>query len=192
MTATIFIGYLIVTPPLKWLCKAKKGKKKVKIYALFFVVACLAFAACEKKSDKTMNEQKKEETVTGNLAPDKQFLVDNKKKEGVEVTANGLQYKVITAGAGAKPTATNRVKVHYRGSLIDGTQFDSSYDRGEPLTFALNQVIRGWTEGLQLMSVGSKYELYIPSELGYGDRGAGGTIPPGATLIFEIELLDII
>jgi len=164
----------------------------VKIYALFFVVACLAFAACEKKSDKTMNEQKKEETVTGNLAPDKQFLVDNKKKEGVEVTANGLQYKVITAGAGAKPTATNRVKVHYRGSLIDGTQFDSSYDRGEPLTFALNQVIRGWTEGLQLMSVGSKYELYIPSELGYGDRGAGGTIPPGATLIFEIELLDII
>ena len=164
----------------------------MKIYALFFVVACLAFAACEKKSDKTMNEQKKEETVTGNLAPDKQFLVDNKKKEGVEVTANGLQYKVITAGAGAKPTATNRVKVHYRGSLIDGTQFDSSYDRGEPLTFALNQVIRGWTEGLQLMSVGSKYELYIPSELGYGDRGAGGTIPPGATLIFEIELLDII
>ena len=118
------------------------------------------------------------------------FLAENKTKEGVKETASGLQYKVIVEGKGAKPVATDKVKVHYKGTLLDGTVFDSSYDRGEPITFPLNGVIKGWTEGLQLMSEGSKYILYIPSDLGYGDRGAQ-TIKPGATLIFEVELLKV-
>jgi FKBP-type peptidyl-prolyl cis-trans isomerase FkpA len=124
-------------------------------------------------------------------AADEQFLAENRKKEGVMTTVSGLQYKVIEAGSGAKPKATDTVRVHYRGRLVDGKVFDSSYDRGQPISFGLNQVIRGWTEGLQLMPVGSKYELYIPSALGYGERGASGVIPPNATLIFEVELLGI-
>jgi len=119
------------------------------------------------------------------------FLAENKKNKDVKVTASGLQYKVITMGKGEKPKATDQVKVHYKGTLLDGTVFDSSYDRGEPITFPLNGVIPGWTEGVQLMPVGSKFIFYIPSDLGYGDRGAGGAIKPGSTLIFEVELLDI-
>ena len=121
-----------------------------------------------------------------------EFLAENAKKDGVKVTASGLQYKVITEGSGANPTATSRVKVHYTGKLTDGTVFDSSVQRGEPIDFALNQVIAGWTEGVQLMTPGSKYEFYIPSDLAYGDRGAGNAIPPGATLIFEVELLAVL
>jgi FKBP-type peptidyl-prolyl cis-trans isomerase FklB len=121
----------------------------------------------------------------------RQFLAENKKREGVQETASGLQYEVIIMGNGAKPAATDQVKVHYTGKTIDGQVFDSSVQRGEPITFGLNQVIPGWTEGLQLMPVGSKYMLYIPSEIGYGDRGSGGAIKPGATLIFEVELIDI-
>jgi len=120
-----------------------------------------------------------------------QFLEANAKKEGVSTTASGLQYKVITAGDGARPTATDTVKVHYRGTFIDGKTFDSSYDRGEPISFPLNRVIKGWTEGVQLMSVGSTYEFYIPYTLAYGENGAGGVIPPYATLIFQVELLGI-
>jgi len=120
------------------------------------------------------------------------FLAENKKNDGVLETVSGLQYKVIVKGDGPKPAATDKVRVHYTGKTIDGQVFDSSVERGEPAEFPLNQVIAGWTEGLQLMPVGSKYMLYIPSELGYGDRGAGGMIKPGATLIFEVELLDII
>ena len=119
------------------------------------------------------------------------FLAENAKKAGVTVTASGLQYEVLGATIGQKPKATDKVKVHYEGTLIDGTVFDSSYKRNEPITFALNQVIKGWTEGLQLMSVGSKYKLYIPYELGYGAQGAGGSIPPYAALIFTVELLGI-
>jgi len=119
------------------------------------------------------------------------FLEKNRNVEGVMVTESGLQYKVITLGKGAKPTAADKVKVHYHGTLIDGTMFDSSVERGEPITFPLSGVIAGWTEGVQLMPVGSKFVFYIPSELGYGEQGAGGMIPPGATLIFEVELLDI-
>ncbi len=119
------------------------------------------------------------------------FLAENKKNPDVHVTESGLQYKVITEGTGPKPTATSKVTVKYTGKLIDGTIFDSTDNNGgQPISFGLNQVIRGWTEGLQLMPTGSKYILYIPSELGYGDQGAGGLIPGGATLIFEIELLS--
>jgi FKBP-type peptidyl-prolyl cis-trans isomerase FklB len=119
------------------------------------------------------------------------FLAENKKKEGVVTLPSGLQYKVITAGTGKKPTATQTVSVNYLGKLIDGTEFDNSYKRGQPATFPCNGVIKGWTEALLLMPLGSKWELYIPSDLAYGERGAGQVIPPNATLIFEVELLSI-
>ena len=119
------------------------------------------------------------------------FLEENKKREGVKVTASGLQYEVLKEGKGKKPTAEDKVEVHYRGTLIDGTEFDSSYRRNETITFPLNGVIKGWTEGLQLMTEGSKYKFYIPSELAYGAQGAGEDIPPHATLIFEVELIKI-
>lgn len=119
------------------------------------------------------------------------FLAENKKKEGVKATASGLQYKVIKAGEGAMPKATDTVTVNYKGTLIDGTEFDSSYKRGEAATFPVSGVIKGWTEALQLMKVGSKWQLFIPSNIAYGERGAGGQIGPNATLIFEVELLSI-
>ena len=119
------------------------------------------------------------------------FLAENAKREGVKVTDSGLQYEVIDATIGQKPKATDKVRVHYEGTLIDGTVFDSSYKRGESITFGLDQVIKGWTEGLQLMSIGSKYKLYIPYQLAYGERGAGANIPPYAALIFTVELLGI-
>jgi FKBP-type peptidyl-prolyl cis-trans isomerase FklB len=121
------------------------------------------------------------------------FLTENKKKEGVVTTESGLQYKVITKGTGTvSPKATDKVKVHYKGTLIDGKVFDSSYDRNEPATFPLNQVIKGWTEGVQLMHVGDKYQFFIPFELAYGEMGRGETIPPASVLIFEVELLEIV
>ncbi len=121
-----------------------------------------------------------------------QYLNENKSKPGVMTTSTGLQYKVIKEGSGAKPTRDNSVKVHYKGTLINGEQFDSSYDRGEPTTFGVGQVIPGWTEGLQLMTVGSKYMFYIPASLAYGEQGAGGKIGPNEALVFEVELLEII
>ncbi|MEG1499427.1 MAG: FKBP-type peptidyl-prolyl cis-trans isomerase [Bacteroidales bacterium] len=125
-----------------------------------------------------------------NKAKGKLFLEKNAKEKGVKQTESGLQYKVIKEGKGKKPLSTDKVKVHYVGTLIDGTEFDSSVKRGEPITFPLNGVIPGWTEGVQLMNVGSKYLFYIPSELGYGDRTVS-IIPAGSTLIFEVELLEI-
>lgn len=126
-----------------------------------------------------------------NLEEGDKFLAENKQKDGIVVTESGLQYKVITMGDGPKPTSSDKVKVHYRGTLIDGKQFDSSYDRGEPAVFPVTGVIPGWTEVLQLMPVGSKWEVYIPSKLAYGERGAGNDIAPNATLIFMVELLGI-
>ena len=124
-------------------------------------------------------------------AAGEKFLQENALREEVKVTESGLQYEVLVQGKGPKPTAEQTVKVHYEGTLVDGTVFDSSYQRGEPIEFPLNGVIKGWTEGLQLMPVGSKYKLYIPYELGYGERGAGQSIPPYAALIFTVELLEI-
>ncbi len=127
-----------------------------------------------------------------NLEEGNAFLEENKSREGINTTASGLQYEVLTEGTGPKPSADDRVRVHYHGTLIDGTVFDSSIDRGEPAVFGVGQVIPGWTEALQLMSVGSKWKVYIPSDLAYGERGAGADIGPNTTLIFEVELLEIV
>ncbi len=143
----------------------------------------------ESKVNKVEEEAKN--AIANAAEQGKAFLEKNGKRPDVNTTATGLQHRVITAGTGASPKATDRVTVHYRGKLIDGTEFDSSYSRNEPATFPLNGVIPGWTEGLQLMKEGGKSELFIPSELGYGARGAGGAIPPHAALIFEVELLKI-
>ena len=126
-----------------------------------------------------------------NMKEGEAFLTGNKKKEGVVTLPSGLQYKVITAGNGKKPKSSDTVTTHYRGTLIDGTEFDSSYKRGQPASFPVNGVIAGWTEALQLMPVGSKWQLFVPTNLAYGPRGAGQTIGPNATLIFEVELLSI-
>ncbi len=133
-----------------------------------------------------------EQKGQANIEKGQAFLEENAAREEVAVTESGLQYEVITEGTGEKPTAESTVKVHYHGTTIDGTVFDSSVERGEPVEFPLNGVIAGWTEGVQLMSVGSKYKLYVPSDLAYGARGAGGPIGPNETLIFEVELLEIV
>jgi FKBP-type peptidyl-prolyl cis-trans isomerase len=131
-------------------------------------------------------------TYRNNIQAGDSFLQKNKENPGVIETASGLQYKVVKLGTGAKPTETDVVKVHYTGTLIDGTKFDSSVDRGTPAEFQLNGVIKGWIEGLQLMPIGSKFMLYIPESLAYGGQGAGDVIKPYSTLIFEVELLDIV
>lgn len=151
----------------------------------------------QKMQAKQMQKQQQAQAEAALQAPKNEaegaaFLADNAKKEGVKSTASGIQYKVLKEGTGAKPAATDKVSVHYTGKLLDGTEFDSSIPRGKPTEFFLNQVIPGWTEGVQLMSIGSKYEFYIPGNLAYGPRGNPPSIPPSATLIFEIELLDIV
>jgi FKBP-type peptidyl-prolyl cis-trans isomerase FklB len=142
-----------------------------------------------------MNQEKQmaagAEKAAANQAEGTAYLAENAKKEGVVTTDTGLQYKSLVAGDGPKPQATDTVKVHYKGSLIDGTVFDSSYDRGEPAVFPVTGVILGWVEALQIMNVGDKFELAIPSELAYGANGSGAAIGPDATLIFEVELLGI-
>ena len=127
-----------------------------------------------------------------NKKKEDEFLAANAKKEGVVTTESGLQYKVLTEGTGAVPTAEDQVSVNYEGKLIDGTVFDSSYERGQPATFGVTQVIAGWTEALQLMKVGAKYQLYIPASLAYGERGSQPNIGPGEPLIFDVELLEIV
>ncbi len=144
-------------------------------------------------SQQRRDEQqaKMEKVAEENRQAGEQWLADNAEKDGVVVTESGLQYKVLTQGAGKKPSDTDTVSVHYRGTLLDGTEFDSSYSRGEPAEFPVNRVIAGWTEALQLMPVGSKWELYIPSDMAYGAAGTGREIGPNQTLMFEVELLDI-
>lgn len=136
--------------------------------------------------------QELEQKIAGAAKADgEKFLAENAKREGVKVTESGLQYEILEPSLGQKPKATDTVRVHYEGTLIDGTVFDSSYKRGESISFPLNDVIKGWTEGLQLMSIGSKYKFFIPYQLAYGERGAGQSIPPYAALIFTVELLGI-
>jgi len=135
-------------------------------------------------------EQKQKEAGDKNKTEGAKFLEENKKKEGVKTTASGLEYKVLKEGNGAQPKATDTVTVNYRGTLINGTEFDSSYKRGQPATFPVNGVIKGWTEALQLMKVGSKYQLFIPSNLAYGERAVSPDLGANSTLIFEVELLD--
>lgn len=141
---------------------------------------------------KEQQESEAKETYKEAIAENENFLEKNKANEGVMVTESGLQYKVLTMGTGEKPLEESMVRVHYTGTLIDGSQFDSSVERGEPAEFPLNGVIPGWTEGLKLMPVGSKFMFYIPASLAYGASGAGDVIPPFATLIFEVELLAIV
>jgi FKBP-type peptidyl-prolyl cis-trans isomerase len=142
-----------------------------------------------KAQQRAQEEQKKE--AAENQQKGEEFLAENRNNEGVQVTDSGLQYKVMEEGSGESPTASDEVKVHYRGTLLDGTEFDSSYD-GDPVQFPLNQVIPGWTEGVQLMQEGAKYKFWIPGELGYGSNPRpGGPIGPNETLIFEVELLEV-
>lgn len=154
-----------------------------KIIIVIVVVGLLVFYFQRSSANRS--------TAAENIKAGQLFLDANKSKDGVKTTASGLQYLQLTEGTGSQhPTATDRVTVHYHGTLLDGSVFDSSVDRGQPIEFGLNQVIRGWTEGLQLMVVGEKTRLFIPSELGYGNRAAG-PIKPGSTLIFDVELLGI-
>ena len=141
----------------------------------------------EEKQRKAAEEKGKTAKADG-----EKYLADNAAKEGVITLPSGLQYQVIKEGNGKKPKATDKVKCHYEGMLVDGTLFDSSIQRGEPATFPLNQVIAGWTEGLQLMHEGAKYRFFIPYQLGYGERGAGASIPPFSALVFDVELLEVV
>jgi FKBP-type peptidyl-prolyl cis-trans isomerase len=143
-----------------------------------------------RKLQQKQMEERQSKAKTAKDAGEK-FLAENAKKSGVKTTASGLQYEIVQEGSGANPKATDRVTVHYKGTLIDGTEFDSSYSRGQPVTFPLGNVIPGWTEGLQLIKTGGKAKLYIPSNLAYGERGAGAKIGPNETLIFEVELISI-
>jgi len=159
------------------------------------VIAAIIGAGVFYLKNKTQNSEG-DDTVTqltnaDNKAMGEAFLAENGKMEGVITTASGLQYQVITEGTGASPNATSNVTVHYEGTTIDGKVFDSSYKRGEPITFGLNRVIAGWTEGLQLMKEGGKAKLFIPSNLAYGERHAGPGIGPNSTLIFDVELIKV-
>ncbi|MDQ7089236.1 MAG: FKBP-type peptidyl-prolyl cis-trans isomerase [Methylococcales bacterium] len=147
---------------------------------LFFII--IGYIVLNKLNASTPDENK-----TAGIA----FLAENAKKEGIITTESGLQYEILTEGTGGSPAASNQVTVHYLGTTLDGNEFDSSYGRGSPATFPLNRVIAGWTEGLQLMKEGAKYRFFIPSDLAYGERGAGANIPANAALIFEVELIKV-
>jgi len=159
---------------------------------LIFIVELFDIVSAEEAAEKEAAKQAEmEKAIEAMKAEGEKFLAENKAKTGIKTTESGLQYKTLLEGTGKSPGATDRVTVHYEGTLIDGTKFDSSYDRGEPIDFGLNQVIRGWTEGLQLMKEGAKYKLFIPSDLAYGPQGSPGAIPPHAALIFTVELIRV-
>lgn len=150
-----------------------------------------AFAARIQQMQRDAAQKAREAAVQENAEAAAAFLAENGQKEGVMTTESGLQYIVVEEGSGEAPAATDQVTVHYTGKLLDGTEFDSSLTRGEPITFALNRVIPGWTEGVQLMKPGAKYTFFIPPQLGYGERGAPGVIPPNSALIFDVELISV-
>lgn len=173
---------------------ALEGKKEGKYTQPELEAAMQQFqAAMMAKQQADMAKQQAEAAAAGpkNAAEGEKFLAENGKREGVTTTASGLQYEVVKKADGPKPAATDTVTVHYRGTLLNGKEFDSSYSRNEPTSFPLNGVIPGWTEGLQLMNVGSKFKFFIPSKLAYAERGAGADIGPNSTLVFEVELLSI-
>ncbi|MBO7255688.1 MAG: FKBP-type peptidyl-prolyl cis-trans isomerase [Paludibacteraceae bacterium] len=177
----------------------KSGIKELNIEkfsnAVKNVLSNETFEISEEEARKILNDfftQLQQEILEKNKTKGKQFLEENAKRENVIQTASGLQYEILVEGNGAKPLASDKVKVHYHGTLIDGTVFDSSIRRGEPATFGVTQVIQGWVEALQLMSVGAKWRLFIPHKLAYGAQGAGELIEPFSTLIFDVELLEII
>ena len=155
------------------------------------LAAALAVASTTILTSTTIMAQDSSSNSSSNLTKGQTFLKENSSKPGVHTTPSGLQYKVVTEGHGKSPKATDTVLVHYRGTTIDGVEFDSSYKRNEPISFPLNGVIPGWTEGVQLMKEGGKVQLFIPSNLAYGSQGAGGVIAPDSTLIFDIELLKV-
>ncbi len=171
---------------IKAFSEALRGKPTVITDGEANVILRTYSAELRKKAEEKRKEDGEKAKVAGEA-----FLAANKAKPGVQVTASGLQYKVIKAAEGAKPKGDDIVEVHYRGTLVDGTEFDSSISRGQPASFGLNRVIKGWTEGLQLMPVGSKYQFVIPSELAYGQNGSPPKIPPHSTLVFEVELLSV-
>jgi len=174
----------------KAMIDAKEGKSLINETAARGYIQ-LYFEKLRESEMKEMEEEMKEQ-YKDVVEMNEKFLAENKEKEGINTTASGLQYKVVKMGDGPKPIATDKVKVHYTGTLVDGTKFDSSVDRGEPAEFNVNQVIKGWIEGLQLMPVGSTFMFYIPSDLAYGSQSAGEVIKPFSALIFEVQLLDII
>lgn len=153
------------------------------------MVSLLVMSCSDQESEPEMAQETN--TMEQAVTSESSFLEENKNKEGVTVTESGLQYKVLLEGSGSRPLATDMVTVHYEGTLIDGTVFDSSYERGQPAEFPLNRVISGWTEGVQLMNEGAKYKFFIPSALAYGPRGAGGLIGPDEDLIFTVELIRV-
>ena len=171
---------------IKAFSEALRGKSTVITDGEANVILRTYSAELRKKADEKRKEDGEKAKVAGEA-----FLAANKAKPGVQVTTSGLQYKVLKTAEGAKPKGDDIVEVHYRGTLVDGTEFDSSISRGQPASFGLNRVIKGWTEGLQLMSVGSKYQFVIPSELAYGPNGSAPKIPPHSTLVFEVELLSV-
>jgi FKBP-type peptidyl-prolyl cis-trans isomerase len=197
-SASYALGFLVGTNNKQQLESAPgSDEMNIETMAAAFRVASLGEegAMTEEEANSILRnyfETANEKEAQSNLEEGNAFLEQNKSREGIRVTESGLQYEVLAEGPGEKPTAGDQVRVHYHGTLTDGTVFDSSVDRGEPAVFGVGQVIPGWTEALQLMPVGSKWKIYLPSNLAYGERGAGADIGPNSALVFEVELLEIV
>jgi FKBP-type peptidyl-prolyl cis-trans isomerase FklB len=191
---SVYLNPLVLAKSLMDLKAGKPALKDVEIQGFLRRFSAKMQDVQMKKQETLMKQEAEANKITfkNNIAAGDSFLQKNKERKGVIVTSSGLQYEVLKMGKGPKPTSTNTVKVHYVGTLINGTEFDSSIKRNEPATFPLTNVIRGWTEALQLMPVGSKFKLYVPESLAYGGTSRGEVIKPYSTLIFEIELLEIV